>query len=342
MFVVLGVLSAIFGTYFQRSTLFAIDVYRTKMNFMPAWAWGAIAGLITGIAGLWIPQALGGGHTTLEGVLAGAYVWSFIPLLFVAKYLLTVIAYGSGVPGGIFAPALILGALLGSMLGNFVNFIDPTLNIDPASFAFVGMGAFFTAISRAPITSIVMLFELTGNYQLVLPLMFGCIIANISAERLMHGSVYENLLEKDGINIKEYSSPSYLQRFNIEEAMTTKLDTIPETMTLKDLHHLFENSDHTGFPILDINGKLTGIVTQKDMHDAYDEHLDLNIAVSEIMSTDLKVLSLNDNLHSAILKLYEFKIGRLLIVDEQDHSRLVGIITRSDIINFEANQELGY
>lgn len=205
MFVILGVLSAIFGTYFQRSTLFAIDVYRTKMNFMPAWSWGAIAGLITGIVGLWIPQALGGGHTTLEGVLAGAYAWSFIPLLFLVKYLLTVVAYGSGVPGGIFAPALILGALLGSMLGNFVNFIDPGLNIDPASFAFVGMGAFFTAISRAPITSIVMLFELTGNYQLVLPLMFGCIIANISAERLVQGSVYENLLEKDGIVLKSHN-----------------------------------------------------------------------------------------------------------------------------------------
>ncbi len=342
MFVVLGVLCGIFGTYFQRSALFSIDFYRTRLNHLPSWAWGAVAGLVTGIVGLWIPQALGGGHTTLEGVLAGAYKWSFIPLIFLAKYLLSVVAYGSGVPGGIFAPALILGALLGSMLGNLVNLLAPGLNIDPSSFAFVGMGAFFTAMARAPITSIVMLFELTGNYQLVLPLMFGCIIANISAERLKQGSVYENLLEKDGINIKEYSTPSYLQRFSIEDAMTTKVDTISETMTLNELHHLFDNSDHTGFPILNSSGKLIGIITQKDMHDAFDENLALDTPVSEIMSTDLKVLGFNDNLHMAILKLYEFKIGRLLVVDEKDPGHLVGIITRSDIINFEANQELDY
>ncbi len=341
IFVVLGVLCGIFGTYFQRSALFSIDVYRTKLSYIPAWAWGAVAGLITGIVGLWIPQALGSGHTTLEGVLAGAYKWSFIPLIFFAKYLLSVVAYGSGVPGGIFAPALILGALLGSMLGNLVNWIAPGLNIDPSSFAFVGMGAFFTAIARAPITSIVMLFELTGNYQLVLPLMFGCIIANVSAEKLKQGSVYENLLEKDGINIKEYSS-SYLQSFTIADAMTAKLDTVSNAMTLRDLHVLFDKSDHTGFPVLDAEGKLMGIVTQRDLHTAFDNNLSLEATVAEIMSTDLKVLSLNDNLNAAILKLYEFKIGRLLVVDDQDHKRLVGIITRSDIINFEASKEMDY
>ncbi len=341
LFVVLGVLCAIFGTYFQRSALFSIDVYRTKLKHIPSWAWGAVAGLITGIVGLWIPQAMGGGHTALEGVLAGAYKWSFIPLIFLAKYLLSVVAYGSGVPGGIFAPALILGALLGSMFGNLVNFLAPGLNVDPSSFAFVGMGAFFTAMARAPITSIVMLFELTGNYELVLPLMFGCIIANVSAEKLKQGSVYENLLEKDGINIKEYSA-SYLQSFSIGDAMTTKVDTVPETMTLQSLHELFDKSDHTGFPVLDTQQNLVGIVTQRDLHTAFDNHLLLDSPVSEIMSTDLKLLSINDNLNKAILKLYEFKIGRLLVVDEKDNKHLVGIITRSDVINFEASQEMDY
>lgn len=341
-FIVLGILSAIFGTYFQRSVLASMDLYKHYLTGVPPWLWGGIAGLVTGIVGIWIPQALGGGHTTLEGVLAGAYAWTLIPLIFLAKYLLTVIAYGSGVPGGIFAPALILGALLGSTVGHLLDLLVPGLNIDPASFAFVGMGAFFTAISRAPITSIVMLFELTGNYHLVLPLMFGCIIANISAERLKQGSIYANLLERDGINIREFGTPSYLQRFSIEDAMTTKLDTIVETMTLKELHDLFDRSDHTGFPVLDLDGKLTGIVTHHDMHEAFDVQLDPKTPISEIMSRELRLLSMHDNLHAAILKLYEYKIGRLLVVDEHQSNKLVGIITRSDIINFEANQELDY
>lgn len=340
--VILGVLSAIFGTYFQRSVLFSVNFYKKYFVAVPAWSWGAIAGLITGVVGIWVPQALGGGHTTLEGVLAGAYAWSLIPLIFLAKYLLTVIAYGSGVPGGIFAPALILGALLGSGLGHLLDLMVPSLNVDPASFAFVGMGAFFTAISRAPITSIVMLFELTGNYQLVLPLMFGCIIANISAERLKEGSIYANLLENDGINIREFTTPSYLQRFSIQDAMTRELDTIEDTMTIRELHELFDHSDHTGFPVLNASGKLVGIVTHHDIHEAFDIQLDQDTPVAEIMSAELRLLSMHDNLHAAILKLYEYKIGRLLIVDEHQGNKLVGIITRSDIINFEANQELDY
>ena len=341
-FIALGIFAAIAGTYFQRSVLVSSDLFKQYLGFLPPWLWGAVAGLLTGIVGIWLPQALGGGHTTLEGVLAGAYAWSLIPLIFLAKYLLTVLAYGSGVPGGIFAPALILGALLGSALGHLLDLMFPAMNIDPASFAFVGMGAFFTAISRAPITSIVMLFELTGNYHLVLPLMFACIIANISAERLKEGSIYANLLEKDGINIREFGMPSYLQRFSVEDAMTKKLDTIEETMTLKELHDLFDHSDHTGFPVLSEQGNLVGIITHHDMHEAFDLQIDQSTPVSEIMSSDLKVVSVNDNLHTAILRLYEYKIGRLLVVDEHQKNKLVGIMTRSDIINFEANQELDY
>jgi CIC family chloride channel protein len=163
--------------------------------------WGAMAGLITGIIGLFVPQALGGGHSTLEGVLSSAFAFKMIVIIFVVKFFLTVIAYGSKVPGGIFAPSLILGALAGYALGAVSSFALPFLDIDPANCAFVGMGAFFTAISRAPITSIVMLFELTGNYQLILPLMFACILANVAAEKIQEGSIYKNLLNREGIDI---------------------------------------------------------------------------------------------------------------------------------------------
>lgn len=341
-YIVLGILAAIFGVYFQRSILWGLDFYKKHLTKVPNWAWGAFAGLITGIIGLFVPHALGGGHTTLEGVLAGLYAWWFIPVIFLAKYFLTVLAYGSGVPGGIFAPSLIMGALLGSSLGTLADTIFPGAGFEAANFAFVGMGAFFTAISRAPITSIVMLFELTGNYQLVLPLMFACIIANISAERLKHGSIYNDLLERDGIEIKEYSTPSYLQRSSVEDAMTTELDTLDCQMTLQELEDVFEHNDHSGYPILCEENKLVGVATTQDLHQAHDSDLAPETKLDMIMTKDLKVITPSDNLHTAILRFYEFKIGRLLVVDEHDSSKLVGIITRSDIINFEANQELDY
>ena len=343
IFIFLGVLCAIFGVYFQRSIIWSLNAYeKVFTNKLPKWAWGGVAGFVTGAVALYLPQAIGGGHETLEAVLHESLPVLLMMMIFMAKYFLTVFAYGSGVPGGIFAPAIILGSLLGSIVGHAGAAIFPDLGIIPANFAFVGMGAFFTAISRAPITSIVMLFELTGNYELVLPLMFACIIANISAERLKNGSVYKCLLEREGIDIKEYSTPSYLQRFAVEDAMTTTVDTVNENETLVRLIEAFDKTDHGGFPVINNEDKLVGIVASQDLHRIstdmkYDEFL-----VKNIMTKNPKILRPGDNLHTAIIRFYEYKVGRLLVVDDSDSEKVVGIITRSDIIHFEANQELVY
>lgn len=338
-YILLGIVAGVVGLYFQKSILFALDVYKTKLKMLPPWSFGAVAGLITGVVGLWLPQAIGGGHITLEGTLAQAYIWWMIPLIFLFKFLLTLVAYGSGVPGGIFAPSLVMGALMGACLGNVTNAIFPELEINPATFAFVGMGAFFTGISRAPITAIVMLFELTGNYNLILPLMFACIIANVTAEKLHEGSIYEDLLKKDGIEINEYKSPSYLQRFKVEEAMIRNVECVDEHYDLKALYQLFENSDHTGFPVLNHKRELVGIVTQEDIHRAFDNDMDKSVSITEIMSTNLKTLYPKDTLQMAILKLYDHKIGRLIVVDPNQTTKILGLITRSDIITFEATHE---
>lgn len=343
LFVFLGVLCAIFGVYFQRSIIWSLNAYEKVLtDKLPRWAWGGVAGFVTGVVALYLPLAIGGGHATLEAVLDDSLPVILMLLIFGAKYFLTVFAYGSGVPGGIFAPAIILGALLGSVVGHAGEVIFPDLGIVPANFAFVGMGAFFTAVSRAPITSIVMLFELTGNYELVLPLMFACIIANISAERLKNGSIYRCLLERDGIDLKEYSSPSYLQRFSVEDAMTDEVDTINENQPLIELIEVFDKTDHSGFPVLNDEGKLVGVVTNQDMHRISKDMKYDDFLVKNIMTLKPKVLRPSDNLHTAIIKFYEFKIGRILVIDDSDCDKLVGIITRSDIINFEANQELVY
>jgi CIC family chloride channel protein len=344
LYIILGVVCGILGVMFQKSIIHSLDLYKHKISkFLPAWSHGALAGFITGLVMLWLPQATGGGHATLEGIFVGMYAWYTILLIFVFKYLLTILAYGSGVPGGIFAPALILGALAGASFGHGINFMFPQLEVEPALFAYVGMGAFFTGISRAPITSIIMLFELTGNYDMVLPLMFGCIIANITAERTLEGSIYENLLEREGIRLEENetSSSSYLKRYKIVEVMTTNPEWIYSNITLGTMNRIFKDSEHSGFPVLNpANDNLVGIVTHNDLRKAFSSGKRRINTVAEIMSTSPIVASTGDNLHTAILQLYEHKIGRLLIVETSKPHKLKGIITRSDIINFEANKEI--
>jgi CIC family chloride channel protein len=342
LYILLGIICGVFGVYFQKGILFSLDFYKNQLRKLPPWGFGAVAGLLTGLVGLWVPEAIGGGHTTLEGTLAQAYIWWMIPIFFLFKFLLTLVAYGSGIPGGIFAPALVLGALLGATLGNIANMIAPELNLNPATFAFVGMGAFFTGISRAPITSIVMLFELTGNYNLVLPLMFGCIVANVTAEKFHSGSIYENLLKRDGVELDENAAQPYLQRFQIEQAMNQKVETVTVKHSLHGMIELFKRSHHTGFPVLDENQKLVGIVTKDDINEAIDQRMDGSTLIGEFMTSDLITVFPKDSLQIAVLKFYEYKIGRLLVVDPNAPSKLLGLITRSDIINYEAYEELHY
>jgi chloride channel protein, CIC family len=347
LYIFLGILAGLMGTLFQRSIIYFLDFYKKSFHWLDPCFYGALAGLFTGLVGLWIPEALGGGHVVLEGTLAQAYSWWWIPIIFIAKFLLTCVAYGSGVPGGIFAPSLVLGALLGSIVGSLSGYLFPGLEINPATFAFVGMGAFFTGISRAPITSIVMLFELTGNYELVLPLMFACIISNVTTEKIHVGSIYEDLLRKDGIELEEYAALSYLQKFTVDEAMMKNIDTVPSDLTLYELQAVFNRSKHTGFPVVELKenspSTLVGIVTKGDINRAFDRQLPLDTyRVEDIMTRNLVALYPSDNLQAAILRLYEHKVGRLVVVDPNNPGKLLGLITRSDIIDFEASKELDH
>lgn len=340
LYIILGIVCGVIGISFQKSILKSLNFYQQKLSFIPAWTHGGIAGFLTGIVALWLPEAIGEGHATLEGTLAQAYIWWMIPLIFLFKYILTLVACGSGVPGGIFAPSLILGALLGAMFGNSLNSLFPFLDLNPSTFAFVGMGAFFTAISRAPITSIVMLFELTGNYDLVLPLMFSCIIANVTSEKLHLGGIYENLLSRQGIKLNQYTSPSYLQQFSVKEAMALDPECVEENISLGSLNRVFQRTTHGALPVVDAEQNLVGIVTRNDLKQALEENLKRNTKVSQVMSKSLIILTEDDNLHQAIISLHEHNIGRLLIVDKQNPKKLIGIMTRSDIINFEATKEI--
>jgi len=142
-------------------------------------------------------MAVGGGHTLTELVLAGGFVLAAIPLLFVVRFLLTVSSYATGAAGGIFAPLLALGALLGLAQGQIVHSIAPAVVPEPAVFAVVGMAAYFTAIVRAPLTGIVLIVEMTGNYQQMLPLLVSCFCAYAVAEYMKQLPIYEALLERD-------------------------------------------------------------------------------------------------------------------------------------------------
>jgi CIC family chloride channel protein len=158
---------------------------------------GAAVGAVVGLIGWFVPQALGSGHTLVEAVLAGQMTLALVPLWFLLRFGLTMVSYGCGAPGGIFAPLLVLGALIGLGVGEITHLIVPDAVNHPEAFAVVGMAAYFAAIVRAPLTGIVLIMEMTNSYEQILPLLVACFSAYAMADALGDRPIYEALLERD-------------------------------------------------------------------------------------------------------------------------------------------------
>lgn len=196
IFAILGVLAGLLGVAFNRGLLGTMNLF-SRMQGRWNLVIVAVVGATVGIVGWFSPMAIGGGHSLAETALAGNFVLAAIPILFVIRFIMTISSYATGAAGGIFAPLLALGALLGLGVGQISHSLAPTVVPVPAVFAVVGMAAYFTAIVRAPLTGIVLIVEMTGNYQQMLPLLVACFCAYAVAELLNDLPIYEALLERD-------------------------------------------------------------------------------------------------------------------------------------------------
>ena len=195
-FAVLGLLAGGLGVGYNRSLLWTLDLFaRVPPRF--AWVAAALVGGGIGLTAWFAPLAVGGGHSLAETFLDGHAALAAIPVWFLVRFALSMASYGTGAPGGIFAPLLVLGALLGLGVGEVAHGLFPALIPIPAIFAVVGMAAYFTAIVRAPLTGVVLIIEMTGNYAQMLPLLVACFCAYVAAEGLGELPIYEHLLERD-------------------------------------------------------------------------------------------------------------------------------------------------
>jgi CIC family chloride channel protein len=211
LFALLGVIAGILGVLFNRSLLFVIKGYAAlPARFVVPVA--VVTGGLVGLVGWFSPNLIGSGHSLAELTLKGDLLLTVIPIFFMIRFLLTPLSYGTGAPGGIFAPLLVLGALIGLVIGQVAHNLVPDIVPIPAVFAVVGMAAYFTAIVRAPLTGIMLIVEMTGNYSQMLPLLVSCFCAYAIAEFLKDLPIYEALLERDlklsGENVSLLKEPA--------------------------------------------------------------------------------------------------------------------------------------
>lgn len=328
LYVLLGLSAGVLGILFIRGILGSLDLFERLEGIPRGWH-PAIAGFLTGIIGLFVPVAIGGGHELAEQAFHARLALELIPFLFLVKYFLNVLAYGSGSPGGIFAPTLVLGAVLGAGFGEASSLLSGGDTTIVAGFAYVGMGALFTAVARAPVTAVIIVFELTGNYEQVLPLMIACMAAHLTAHSLKGVSVYDALLAREGTPLLESEVQSRLGETVINAVMQPEVETLDVADPLTEVRARFLATGHGGFPVTD-EGQLVGILTRRDL--ARGAQLPPDTPARSVMTPHPITVSADETLELAWHTLSKHEIGRLIVTPANDPRRVIGILTRSDLL----------
>jgi CIC family chloride channel protein len=334
-FLLLGILAGVFAALFNRGILACLRFSRRRIRLSLPWKIG-LAGCISGLTisvltATLLPTDFRETWVLQEFLTRGEASWQITAAAFIVQFILTLVACAAETPGGLFLPSLILGAALGHLVGMGENTL---LGGNPITYSLTGMGAFFGAVAKVPVTAIVIVFEMTTSFNLVLPLMIAAVTAYLVAERLAPGSLYTHLLELKGIHLEMQGVNDGLwARLTAADVMEQRVETLHSRMTLDEAFQAFSRSHHRGFPVVD-EGRLVGIATQTDLDKVKQRQLSGTALLGEIMTPRPITVNPEDTLSQVLYLLSRYKLSRLPVVDRR---KLVGIITRSDILRVESD-----
>ncbi|RME42133.1 MAG: CBS domain-containing protein [Chloroflexi bacterium] len=330
LYVLLGILAAPVGVGFIRALYRLEDIF-DAWNF-PEYLKPVIGGLGVGAIGLFAPQVFGVGYEAIEVVLHNGVVLSTIVMLLFAKILATSLTLGSGGSGGVFAPSLFMGAMLGGTFGDLVHRVLPGITALPGAYALVGMAAVFAAGAHAPITAIIILFEMTGDYRIILPLMLSTVIATLLAQRLETESIYTMKLSRRGIRLERGRDIDVMQSVQVAEAMTTDLEPVPVDMSLNELAQRFQRDRRHAFPVVDHDNALYGIVSLQDLERVLTRENGDKLTAGDIATRSLVIAYPDEPMRVALKRMGPRDLSTLPVVDRNDPRKLIGVIRRRDIV----------
>ena len=294
----------------------------------------AVGGFMLGGVAFFLPQVLGGGYEWIQSAIDGNLsIWLMLMLAF-AKIFATSFTISSGGSGGVFAPSLFIGAMLGGFYGSLCSKLFPQLLMNPSAFVLVGMGGFFAGVAKVPIASLIMVAEMTGGYALIVPLM---IVSVISYLLLGETSLYEKQVSS------RVDSPAHtgdfvvdiLEHISVKEALPSgrRVESVPESMPFEEMMQLIANSNQQDFPVLDESGHLTGIISLTDMRKVMMErNLHQFLIAKDIATDQVLTVTPGDSLKAALRKMTEAEIRELPVVSEVDSRRVISMLSRKDII----------
>ena len=298
--------------------------------------------LLIGCIGIFYPQVMGDGYDYMEDILHGQGIAWVMFALVLFKILATSITLGSGGAGGVFAPSLFIGAVLGGAFGSIAHRLMPDLTAGSGAYATVGIGAFLAAATHAPMTAIFLLFELTGNYQIIIPIMITSIIGTVVASKFCEDSIDTVDFSREGINIHEGRETVIMKSLKVGAAISDEVDFISEDANIKELLQIFSIGKGFYFPVIDATGKMTGIVSLQDVKNILhrDEKERIAYKVGGICNRNIIMLTPDDSLFAA-MQLFDIKgIEEIPVVESLDERWVVGMLKRRDALDLYKREVL--
>lgn len=332
LYAMLGVLAALVAVIFMRTLGRVTDLFERLP--VAEWARPGLGGFGVGLVALAFPSILGVGYPTINAALRGEMMGAFLLLLLAAKILATSFTVGSGAAGGIFAPSLFLGSALGASFGHLVHGLFPTWTATHGAYALVAMGALVSATTHAPITAILIIFELTNDYQIIPPLMLACVVS-VLLSRLWHReSIYTAQLVRRGVHLEQGADPNLLRGIVVQDAMLQDPPKAPPRWPLSQILSHLEASPHPELPVVDDKGTLLGSIGLGEVKPvlADAEMLGTLVVAADVMMENPPFLIPGDSLDLAMHLFGRHDRHALAVCSDSKTRILVGMVTREEVI----------
>jgi CIC family chloride channel protein len=333
LYFILGIFCGVVAMVFFKAYFAADTFFKEKVRVHPI-VKPAVGGLIVGIIGVFLPEVFGSGYETMDLMLNGQMIWTTAITLIVFKIIATSASLGSGGSGGIFAPSLFIGCMVGGAFGSLANMLFPGEVASSGGYAMVGVGAVMAAVVHAPLTNILMGYELTGNYQIILPIMTACIMSTYVMTRFSEESLYTEKLKRRGIRLWRGRDLTVMDRIKVGEVMRKQVTAIPEHTPFREVMSLMATSRDSYFPMVDAAGRLSGVISMQNVREILLDSEDLAdlIVAKEIATPSVVTVDAADNLNEAMARFTEIDIEQLPVVSASNPRVVIGMISRMDVM----------
>ncbi|MBN1531856.1 MAG: chloride channel protein [Spirochaetes bacterium] len=330
----LGLICALIAVAFIK-VLYYLEGFFEQRVRIPEYLHPLLGGLAVGVMALVFPQVMGVGYDTINDALHGNLVWYLAATLILFKILATSITLGSGGSGGIFAPSLFLGAMAGCAFGYTVHLLFPEITASPGAYALVAMGGLVAGATHAPITAIIIVFELTNEYHIILPLMITCILATIVSQKIMRESIYTLKLVQRNIHIKNGAETNIMKSIFVKDVFTRHVEPVSPGATFDQVVNSLVSGKDPYSPVLDGKGRIRGMILLQDLKDfLFDRETLQNVLIaSDIARTDIETVSPDDDCQKVLDLLSRTKLDGLPVTAGKEDKRILGMVWRRDILD---------